>query len=160
MSIINNNLTRVTLSILLALDSFVIFFVNNVLYNGVIKIGLYIVIISIAISCNVYLWEAVKQKGWLIQLIVLQLILLVAFPMTIWVFKPQYTFIQAKNEVVQRTDFLNGFKVQDKRHVNMKMHNSPNPLISHAYLLKVSKENGVESYIIFDPITGNYKFFE
>jgi hypothetical protein len=80
--------------------------------------------------------------------------------MLFWLYKPHYTFLQAKSEVIRHAEFLNGFKVQDKRYVNLRMLNSPNLFIRSAYLLKVSNENGTEKYIIFDPISGKYKFFD
>jgi hypothetical protein len=61
--------------------------------------------------------------------------------------------------VTQNIEFLNGFKVQDKRNVNIKMYNSPNFFVRDAYLIETSDDNGWGTYIIFDPISGEYKFF-
>jgi hypothetical protein len=74
-------------------------------------------------------------------------------------FKPQYTFLQAKNEVTQNTEFLDDFKVQDKRNVNIKMYNSPNFFVKYAYFIEISDDKGVIDYIVYDPIRGEYKFF-
>lgn len=161
MSSLNNNiLIRVILSVLLGLEIVTAFLISYILYNGVIKSNLYIVITVTLIFFNEYMWMEVKKRGWISCVIALQVFLLVTFPIIFWLNKPQYTFLQAKTEVAQRTDFLNGFMIQDKRHVNIEMYNSTNFFVRYAYLLKVSNENGAENYIIFDPIRGEYKFFE
>jgi hypothetical protein len=158
--IINNIITRIILSILLAIELILILVVTHVVYNGVINVDIYVVIIIPVIFFNIYLWEKAKQRGWLVRLIALQVILLFIFPTIFWLFKPHYTFLQAKNEVTQKTEFLNGYKVQDKRYVNIKMYNSPNFFVKFAYFIEVLNENGVKDHIIFDSISGKYKFFD
>lgn len=143
----------------MAIELIAILLVEHIAYNGVISVEIYIVIITSLIFLNIYFWEKVKQRGWLVWLIVLQVIFLFTFPIIFWMFKPQYTFLQAKNEVAQNTEFLNGFKVQDKRNVNIKMYNSPNFFVKYAYFIEISDDNGVGNNIIFDPISGEYKFF-
>ena len=160
MSITDNIPTRVILSIFLGLELVAFLTITHLVYNGVINTTIYVVIIVTVIDFNIYLWTKIKQRGWVNRFVIIQILLLIAFPMLFWLYKPHYTFLQAKSEVIRHAEFLNGFKVQDKRYVNLRMLNSPNLFIRSAYLLKVSNENGTEKYIIFDPISGKYKFFE
>jgi hypothetical protein len=143
----------------MAIELVAIILVAHILFNGVVNVNMYIVIIIPVIFLNIYFWEKVKQRGLLMLLITLQLIFLITLPIIFWLFKPEYTFLQAKNEVTQNTEFLNGFKVQDTRNVNMKMFKSSNPFVSYAYFIEISNDEGIGKYIVFNPISGEYKFF-
>jgi hypothetical protein len=143
----------------MAIELVAIILVAHILFNGVINVNMYIVIIIPVIFLNIYFWEKVKQRGLLMLPIALQLIFLVTLPIIFWLFKPEYTFLQAKNAVTQNTEFLNGFKVQDTRNVNMKMFKSSNPFVSYAYFIEISNDEGIGKYIVFNPISGEYKFF-
>jgi predicted tellurium resistance membrane protein TerC len=143
----------------LAIELIAILLVTHIVYNGVISVDIYIVITILLIFFNIYFGEKVKQRGLLVTLIVLQVTFLFTIPIIFWMFKPQYTFLQAKNEVTQNAEFLDGFKVQDKRNVNIKMYNSPNFFVRYAYFIEISDDKGVGDYIVFDSISGEYKFF-
>lgn len=160
MTIINNILTRIILSILLAIELTVILLITFKVYNGVINVGIYIMIIIPVIFFNVYFWNKAKLRGWLVRLIALQIILIIVLPIIYLLFRPRYTFYQAKTEVAQKTEFLNDYKVLDKRYVNIRMYNSSNFLVRYAYFIEVLNEKGVRDYIIFDPISGEYEFFD
>lgn len=148
------------MSTLLAIELAVILVVTHKVYNGVIYVNIYIVIIISLIFLNLYIWKHANQKGWLSGLIALQIIMLIALPIIFWLFKPQYTFTQAKNEVTQNKEFLKDFKVQDKRYANIRMYNSPNLFVKYAYFIDIKNDQGVEKYIIFNPFSGEYEFFD
>ncbi|MDF2802034.1 MAG: hypothetical protein K0S61_1937 [Anaerocolumna sp.] len=143
----------------MSIELIVILLVSHIAYNGVISVDIYIVITILLIFFNIYFGEKVKQRRLLVTLKVLQVIFLFTIPIIFWMFKPQYTFLQAKNEVTQNTEFLDDFKVQDKRNVNIKMYNSPNFFVKYAYFIEISDDKGVIDYIVYDPIRGEYKFF-
>jgi hypothetical protein len=106
------------------------------------------------------MWMKVNTKDGFNRSIVLQIVLVSMLPVVFGLFRPEYTFFRAKTLIAQQTEYLNGFIVGDKRYNNITMSNSPNFFVRKAYLLSVTKDNGVISYIVFDPISGNYRYLE
>ena len=134
--------------------------IAHFVYNGVIDLSFYFAIVTPVIATSIYMWKKVNTKDGVSRSIVVQIVLVFMLPVVFGLFRPEYTFFQAKTLVAQQIEYLNGFMVGDKHYNNITMSNSPNFFVRKAYLISISKDNGIESYIVFDPISGNYRFLE
>jgi competence protein ComGC len=136
------------------IELFLLIYINNVIYSGVIRysicFGNYFVLIFFSVSkINK------KSKENNIAYLVVTLLLIIIIPVLLWYNKPAYTYNQAIEKIKNQKSII----VIPTNAKSLRMINSPNIFINGIYLIRVKEAGEVKTYG-FNPINGDYYLSE
>lgn len=132
------------------IELFLLIYINNVIYSGVIRysicFGNYFVLIFFSVSkINK------KSKENNIAYLIITLLLIIIIPVLLWYNKPAYTYNQAIEKIKSQKSII----VIPTNAKSLRMINSPNIFINKIYLIRVKEAGELKTYG-FNPINGYY----